>query len=61
MKVNAIFMLCKKKSFSLFSLFDYSSFKGKKTLLYGLTMFYVSSADRTHKTFEWARLFEQTY
>lgn len=51
MKVNnAIFMLCKKK-ISLFSLFDYSSFK-EKMLLYGLTMFYVSSAERTHKTFE---------
>lgn len=61
MKVNnAIFMSCKKNSFSLFSLFDYSSFKGKM-LLYGLTMFYVSSADRTHKTFEKAHLFEQTY
>lgn len=52
MKVNsAIFMLCQKKSYSLFSLFDYSSFKGKM-LLSGLTMLYVSSTDRTHKTFE---------
>jgi hypothetical protein len=53
MKVNnAIFMSCPpKKSSSLFSLFDYSSFKGKM-LLHGLTMLYVSSADRTHKTFE---------
>lgn len=52
---NAGFILSsplrKKKMFSLFSPFDYSSFKGR-TLLHALKMFYVSLADRTHKTFE---------
>lgn len=52
MKVNnAGFILSQKKSSSLFSPFDYSSFKGR-TLLHALKMFYVSLADRTHKTFE---------